>query len=266
VSLKAILFDLDDTLMVDEAVSRQTMAEVAGLAAEKYGVSPIPYAIDASSHAKRLYATGPAHDYCRAIGISAFECLWGKFEGDGEDLTRLREWCPKFRSQVFNAALHDQEVEAGEGVQELAEYFASTRRRLQKLMPDAEEVVRRLKSDYKIGLLTNGAPDLQREKIAASGLEKYFDAIVVSGELGIGKPKPEIFLHLLEKLDVTVNQAVMVGNSLERDIAGARNAGLAISIWIKVSGAEEEADAVPTYRISYLSELLSLLARDPSGQ
>lgn len=122
-------------------------------------------------------------------------------------------------------------------------------------MPDAVETLVRLKKDYKIALLTNGAPDLQREKIAASGLAGYFDAIAVSGEHGIGKPKPEIFHILLRELGVEPSRAVMVGNSLERDIAGALNAKLAAAIWIQVPGSEERAEVTPHHTIRGLHEI-----------
>jgi putative hydrolase of the HAD superfamily len=118
----------------------------------------------------------------------------------------------------------------------------------------------RLKSDYKIALLTNGAPDLQREKIASSGLVGFFDAIAVSGEHGIGKPRAEIFHILLDQLGTTPDQAVMVGNSLERDIAGARNAQLAASIWIQVPGSEETADVKPSHTIRGLHEIPTLVS------
>ena len=99
---------------------------------------------------------------------------------------------------------------------------------------------------------------MQREKIAASGLESFFQAIAVSGEHGIGKPKPEIFHRLLAELGVTAVEAVMVGNSLERDIAGARNAGIR-SIWIRVPGSEEQADVTPDHTIKNLAEIPSIL-------
>jgi putative hydrolase of the HAD superfamily len=127
-------------------------------------------------------------------------------------------------------------------------------------MPDAVETLVRLKPTYKIALLTNGAPDLQREKIAASGLAGYFDAIAVSGEHGIGKPRPEIFDILLGEIGVPRDRAVMVGNSLERDIAGALNSQLAAAVWLQVSGSEEHADVKPHHTIRGLHEIPALVA------
>lgn len=256
--MQAVIFDLDDTLIVDEAVSKEALQEAAQTAAA-HGAEPVKFARDAAAHAKRLWAAGPCHDYCKSIGISAFECLWGKFLGDSEELTKLREWATEFRVQAFDAALREQMLDLPNGAEEIAAKFENTRRSRQRLMPNALEMLARLKG-VKLGLLTNGAPDLQREKLAASGLAPSFDAIVVSGEHGIGKPKPEIFHRLLSELGVSASEAVMVGNSLERDIAGARNAGLA-SVWIKVSGSEEHAPVQPTATIENLGELPAVLEK-----
>jgi putative hydrolase of the HAD superfamily len=259
--IRAILFDLDDTLVVDEAVSREALEETARLANTSHGADPAAFVRAAAGEAGRLWAAGPAHAYCRRIGISAFECLWGNFEGAGEDLTRLRGWSREFRARVFEAALRDQMLDpSADSGEVLAECFAERRRKLQRLMPDARETLARLKPSCKLGLLTNGAPDLQREKLGASGLAPFFDAVVISGELGIGKPDPGIFHHLLERLGVVPREAAMVGNSLERDIAGARNAGV-LPVWIRVPGSEEHADAEPAETITGLSELPEILGR-----
>jgi putative hydrolase of the HAD superfamily len=258
-AIKALLFDLDDTLAVDEAVSHETFAHVAAEASSRFGVDPAQFATDAMATARALWAEGECRPFCRSIGISAFECLWGGFTGDGPELTALRNWATSYRVEVFAKALDSQ----GKGVDQdaarfLSAEFESTRRARQRLLVGAREVLSELAPSYSLALLTNGAPDLQREKIGASGLEPLFRAIAVSGEHGIGKPKPEIFHRLLGELGVSPTEAVMVGNSLERDIAGARNAGIR-SIWIRVPGSEEHAEVVPDHTITALSEIPAIL-------
>lgn len=260
-AIEAILFDLDDTLIVDEAVSRESLESTADLAVKLAGVERAAFLRDVARNGLELWRAGRCHDYTKSIGISHYECLWGKFEGASAELTSLREWARDFRVAVFNAALRGQGIGADDTGEELAAHFEHTRRRLQRLMPDAVEVLSRLKAGHLIALLTNGAPDLQREKIAASGLGGFFDAIAVSGEHGIGKPKAGIFHLLLDQLGVQPGQAVMVGNSLERDIAGARNAGLAASIWLRVPGSEEHDDVVPDHEIIGLHEVPGIVER-----
>lgn len=258
--MDAILFDLDDTLIVDEAVSRESMESTARQAAVESGVEARRFFTDASRHGSQLWKEGPCHAYVRSIGISYHECLWGKFEGDTPELASLREWATAYRVEVFRKALQDQGLPDQDLAESLAGHFSARRRALQRLMPDAKEVLTRLRQNHKLALLTNGAPDLQREKIAASGLGGFFDAIAVSGEHGIGKPQPGIFQILLDQLGVEARRAVMVGNSLERDIAGARNARLAAAIWIQIEGSEEPADVVPHHTIRGLHELPPLIA------
>lgn len=258
--IQAVIFDLDDTLLVDEAVSKAALVEVAALAQKKCGIAPRLFLDAVALHGFTLWKSGSCYAYCRAIGISYHECLWGIFAGESAELTALRTWATDYRIAVFDAVLRSLGFAELDTAVELASKFALTRRQLQRLMPDAKETLLRLKADYRIGLLTNGAPDLQREKIAASGLASSFAAIAVSGEHGIGKPQPRIFEILLAELGVSADRAVMVGNSLERDIAGAKNAQLAAAIWIQVAGSEEQADVVPDYTITGLHELPSLLA------
>lgn len=258
--IDAVLFDLDDTLVVDEVVSKEAFAATAKAARERHGAEPEQLNRAAQKHAKALWQSGPVYAFARSIGISAFEGLWGGFKGEAEDLRKLREFALVYREQVFDHALREQMIESPEGGQDLAQAFGTHRRRLQRLMPDAREVLVRLGARYKLGLLTNGAPDLQREKIAASGLEGFFQAIAVSGEHGIGKPKPEIFHKLAAELGVSPAATVMVGNSLERDIQGARNAGMT-SVWLKVAGSEEHAEVAPDHAITGLAELPPLLEK-----
>lgn len=263
--IKAVLFDLDDTLIVDEVVSRETFAHVAKVASERHGADAAKFSADAARHAKALWAAGPHHALCKSLGISAFECLWGNFGSPVDPWPPFFKWSLAFREQTFDRALRDQLIEDPEGARELAEEFAKERRRLPRLMPNAREVLVRLSANYLLGMLTNGSPDLQREKIAASGLGDFFKAIAVSGEHGIGKPKPEIFQRLAAELGVGIDECVMVGNSLERDILGARNAGMR-SVWLKVPGSEEHADVEIDLTIVGLAELPDLIRKLESSE
>jgi putative hydrolase of the HAD superfamily len=127
-------------------------------------------------------------------------------------------------------------------------------------LPGAEEVLHRLRAaGVRIGLLTNGAAALQREKIEASGLGLFFDAAVVSGEIGTGKPEPEIFHHLLGRLGVEASAALMVGNSLARDIVGGKRAGLA-TCWLDLEGEDEPVGLTePDFTIRSLGELPAIV-------
>ena len=263
-AIKAVIFDLDDTLIVDEAITKEAMRLTAAQASKQHGVDQAVFLSSAARIGRSLWEASASYSYCLEIGIIDHECLWGEIPGDSAETAALRGWALSYRSALFDAVLRAQEISDEDAADALAQTFASSRRRLQRLMPDAKETLARLQSSRRIALLTNGDSGLQREKVASSGLEKFFDAIVISGEHGIGKPQAGIFHSLLAKLGVHASEAVMVGNSLERDIAGAKNAGLAASIWLRVSGSEEYADVVPDHTIDGLHELSELIDSLPS--
>jgi len=261
-SLNAVIFDLDDTLVVDEAVSKEALHDVALLASKQHGIDAELFLAAAKTHAEKLWVGNPAVDYCGRIGISFEEALYGKLnDAPPAENQSFAVWASTARVEFFDALLRAQGVLAEEAADELAAAFVTARRRLQRLIPNALETLLRLKQTYRIGLLTNGASSIQREKIADSGLAPAFDAIVVSGEENVGKPTSEIFEIAAERLGTRVNECAMVGNSLHRDILGARQAGFALAIWLNVPGSEEPAYVVPDATIFGLHELPDLLAR-----
>ena len=80
----------------------------------------------------------------------------------------------------------------------------------------------RLSEEYRLGVLTNGVPEWQREKLAASGLDERFDAFVASYEVGAHKPDPAPFRAAEERLPA--DAYAMVGDD-DADVEGARAAG-----------------------------------------
>jgi len=255
--IRAILFDLDDTLIADEAISRKAMAAAAHLATQLYGIDPERFAHFAWEHAEAMWLESPIEPFSTPLGIHWTECLWVKFGDAGEEMDRVRLWATEFGPRLFAAALAEQGV-AGDGAP-LAACYARTRREGQSNFADAPEVLATLKRTYRLGLLTNGDSHAQRTKLATSGLGNFFDVVITSGEHGVGKPDPRIFQIALDALGCSPNEAVMVGNSLTRDIRGARNAKFARVIWLKVAGAEEFSKVEPDITITHLSELLDVV-------
>jgi HAD superfamily hydrolase (TIGR01549 family) len=142
-----------------------------------------------------------------------------------------------------------------------AEEYRRVRNARYRLYEDVPEVLPELRHRAgAVGLVTNGASQTQRDKIAVTGLSRYLDVIVISGEAGVAKPDPGIFDIALGKLGVPPEAAWHVGDSLGADIAGARNAGLAAAVWLNRSGAALPAGAaVPTHEIRSLRDVLALL-------
>jgi putative hydrolase of the HAD superfamily len=123
---------------------------------------------------------------------------------------------------------------------------------------DVRPTLEHLKESFRLGLLTNGAPDLQHEKIAGADIAGYFDAILVSGEIGVGKPDPRIYESILSQLGVAACEAVMVGNSLQSDIQGAQAAGIK-AIWLNRAGSPRDDAIIPDLEIMSLWQLQQVL-------
>lgn len=88
---------------------------------------------------------------------------------------------------------------------------------------------------YKIGIITNGRHNIQSKKIQILGLEKYCDEIIISGDIGAHKPKPEPFALMSQHLNIPAQELMYVGDNPVNDVEGARNAGY-IPVWVKTTG------------------------------
>lgn len=107
----------------------------------------------------------------------------------------------------------------------------------------------------RIGILTNGFGDLQRMKLETSGLLPWFETVVISGEIGIGKPDPRAFEIALRELGADPNECLMVGDGLETDMGGAAAFGIR-SVLLSRGSSQQERDG-PV--IASLSELAPLV-------
>jgi putative hydrolase of the HAD superfamily len=133
----------------------------------------------------------------------------------------------------------------GELVREVADAYSSEREARVAPFPGALEALAELRRrGHRLGLLTNGGAKLQRAKIERWDLARFFDAVRVEGEVGVGKPEPAAFAGALAALGAAGQPAAMVGDDLEADVAGGRAAGLA-TIWVDHAGRGAPARARP---------------------
>jgi putative hydrolase of the HAD superfamily len=246
----AVLLDLDETLVLEEPAA---VAAFEATARTAPGVDAARLAVDARGWARTLWYAAPTHPYCKRIGISSWEGLWCRFEGEAQDVCALRAWAPEYRRVAWARALAEQDVDDPRLAEELGERFGAERRARHHTFEDVAAALDAL-AGRPMALVTNGAACLQREKLAASGLAGRFDAVVVSADLGVGKPDPSVFRHALALLGA--RDGVMVGDSLERDIDGALAAGLG-AVWINRFGHGPGRDGVP--EIASLAELPALV-------
>jgi putative hydrolase of the HAD superfamily len=259
VPIRAVLFDLDDTLVPEEMPDREALLAAAERARARFGVQAEEFAVTVDRRAVELWRTNPVLSKARDIGLGHLEGLWGRFDAADPFLGALRDWVPAYRRETWRGALLKHDIRDGAFSTEIGRAFQDERRARMTAFSDAAPVLARLRDDgYKIGLVTNGAPLVQREKLQASGLAGCFDHVVVSGDIGVGKPDVRVFQPALEGLGVRPEEAAMVGNRLERDIQGAKNAGI-LPVLIRRRGLSSGSGPSPEFEISSLEELPPLL-------
>lgn len=258
--IKAILFDLDNTLLWDDKSVKEAFKATCIIAEKKYAINPELLEEKVRENARVLYASYKTHSFTQMIGINPFEGLWGDFSDEGEDFHKLKELVPAYRKEAWTNGLKDLGINNPEFGYELAETFPLERKKYPFTYEDTFDVLDKLKGNYQLLLLTNGSPDLQQTKLDITPeLRPYFDNIVISGDFGKGKPDPAIFEHALELLSVQKEEALMVGDNLMTDILGASKVGVP-SVWVNRS-RKEKNEVMPTYEIAGLEELLPIIEK-----
>jgi len=129
-----------------------------------------------------------------------------------------------------------------------------------ELYEGAREVLEQLGQLVSLALVTNGLSEVQRARIERLGIDAYFDAVVISAEVGVAKPGPEIFDIAFQALGAPArSSAVMVGDNLSSDIEGGANYGIA-TCWYNPDGRSTERTDRVVHEIRKLEELLGFVA------
>lgn len=256
--IKAIFFDLDDTLLWDQKSVKEAFVATCNYAKEKYGVDPRQFEEAVRDAARNLYSSYETFAFTQMIGINPFEGLWGNFLDDQDDFRKMKEIVPVYRRDAWTLGLKVMGIDDPDFGAELAEYFPQQRKANQFVYEETYEVLDKLKEKYRLLLLTNGSPDLQNTKLTITpDLVPYFEKIIISGDFGKGKPDPTIFDFALKQMSLEKDEVIMVGDNLMTDVLGANRTGIK-SVWIN-RHEKMQNDVKPTYEITHLSELFNLL-------
>lgn len=219
----AVIFDLDRTL----CRYRRPGSEVLSTAFNAVGIEP-----------------------CFTIGD--YGAIADEYVADSETGQENRRRC--------FAALADEAGHEPDVGHRIAEAYAAERDQSNvRWVEDAADALATIESQYATALITNGAPEWQRQKLDALGLANRFEVVVYAGYETAPKPDSEPFEVALEGLDVRAERAVNVGDSLSLDIKGAQAAGLRSVLFDpdRRSGQSTVAasDSVPDHRIASMAEL-----------
>ncbi len=201
--IKAVLFDLDDTLYRERDFVDQSFRSVARVMA-KYLAER-----DKGRGREEKGDLQPAR-----VGESPEELF--------RQMIELME--QEGRGEIFNRLCERYDVDIP--VEELVRIYRETKPVL-SLYPDGEEFLARLeKRQIKTGLITDGNAQVQYNKIRALGLDRRLDVVLASYDLGLRKPDPGVYVYCLEKLGCGPEEAVYIGDNPLKDFIGARKLGM----------------------------------------
>jgi len=123
----------------------------------------------------------------------------------------------------------------------------------------AAQLLNALRGKVKLGIITNGFTELQQIRLERTGFRNHFDVLIISEQVGVAKPHPDIFEHALSVMGSPARERVlMVGDNPDSDILGGLNAGLQ-TCWINTGNKPEPAGIKPHYQVASLPELESIL-------
>lgn len=124
------------------------------------------------------------------------------------------------------------------------------------LLPHAIELLQHLVDRYTLHIVTNGFTEVQYLKLKSAGLRKFFKVVLTSEKARTRKPDPEMFHLAMRLAKAEPSESLMIGDDLEIDILGARNAGMD-QVYYNPAGIEHKEDL--TMEVKSHAELMALL-------
>jgi 5'-nucleotidase len=205
---KVVLFDLDDTIVDHALTCRDALARLRR----------------DQPRLRRRSVDALWTEYSRLLEEVHPDILKGVLAPDLARIERFR------RLARFCGTSVDAE-EAADWSKAYRTYYHSLRR----LVPGARGLLERLHRRTRLGVVSNNQVAEQAEKVARFGLNGLLDFLVISEGVGLAKPDPRIFSLALDRASAEPGEAVMIGDSWESDILGARSAGIA-AVWFNRFG------------------------------
>ena len=227
---KNLFFDLDDTLWAFSLNARDTFEEMY----QKYDYDRF---FRSFQHFYTLY---------QYRNVELWE-EYGRGQVSKEELNRQRFLYPLEAVGARDAALAEA----------FSDDFFSVIPTKSRLMPHAYEVLEYLAGKYNLYILSNGFRELQSRKMRSAGVDGYFRKVILSEDLGVLKPWPEIFNFALSATQSELRESLMIGDSWEADITGAHGVGMHQVFYNVIE--RTAFPFLPTYHIHSLKELMDLL-------
>ena len=179
------------------------------------------------------------------------------FWGDSERARTGRMDLDASSRAIVRAAFEDLGLADVELAHRISDDYRARREQALAPYPGALDALAQFRArGHRMALITNGNAISQRRSVERFGLTQYFDCVIIEGEFGCGKPDERVFRHALASCGARPEEAWMVGDSLEADIATPLRLGMQ-AIWIDATGELPEHDHIrPHRRIRSITELL----------
>lgn len=223
---QTLLFDVDDTLLDFGAAEKAALRML-------FDDQNIPLTDEIEAHYKKIN-----------------QGLWRVFEEGSID-----------RDEVLNTRYsllfkeYGQEVDGALMEMKYRYYLEEGH----QLIDGAFELISDLHKQYDLYIVTNGVSRTQDKRLRASGLFPFFRDIFVSEDTGFHKPMKEYFDYVFARIpDFSLQQGLIIGDSLSSDIKGGQLAGLD-TCWYNPERKPNHTEIVPTYEIQRLEELYPIL-------
>jgi HAD superfamily hydrolase (TIGR01509 family) len=228
-----LLFDLDDTLLDYSAGGRRCWQELFLEFAPRFGVM--------------MEQLSTAHQ-------QTSDWYWSDLERHRAGRLDLKT----SRRQVLRLTLEKLGIDAPALGEEMADAFTLRREEYFSPFPGVVATLQECKRrGIHLGMVTNGNGELQRKKIRRFRLARYFEAIIIEGEFGVGKPDRRVFESALKQLGAQPAHAWMVGDDLGRDIQPAYELGMG-TVWVDFenAGLPVGSPIIPMRIVHSVAELL----------
>lgn len=228
--LRHIFFDLDRTLWDFEGNSAATLTEL--FHEMELGPAGVP---------------GPA-EFIRNYTEKNDLC-WELYRQDKMGKDRLR-------TERFVMALETFGINDPVLSEEMGRRYIDRSPLKTGLLPNALETLAYLRDRYTLHIITNGFEEVQHIKLEQSGLRPFFDTVTTSERAGCKKPERQIFLHALATGKAHTFDSLMVGDDLEIDVYGAREAGMKAILFQPDTEAEKTEGIHTVHDLKTLCEWL----------
>jgi putative hydrolase of the HAD superfamily len=177
---------------------------------------------------------------------------------DAERAHRGRLDLRRARREVVAGAFEKLRLDRPDLRDAIADTFTWIKEEAVAPFPRAVETLETLRQHgTRLALVSNGGSEFQRAKLKRYDLERFFEAVLIEGELGVGKPDPRVFGEALSRMGVSAEQAWMVGDNLQADVAGAQRSGM-FAVWNDHAGAglPPDTEIKPDRIIRHIAELV----------